>query len=387
MSDPNWVDAMNNEIEALNKNSTWTIYDLCIARNPIRSKWIWKIKYRASDEIKRYKARLVAKGFSQREVYQIDVYNAFLYGDLVEDVYMTLPDGYNNKDKSKVFKLNKSLYDLKQAPRQWNAKLTTALAEHGHEQSKFDYSLYTKHRGDKFIALLVYVDDIVITENVYQIDVYNALLYGDLVKDVYMTLPDGYNNKDKSKVCKLNKSLYDLKQAPRQWNAKLTTALAEHGHEQSKFDYSLYTKHRGDKFIALLVYVDDIVITENGLRVLRYLKGSPCHGIQFYKHSDLRLKAYADADWAKCPKTRRPVTGFCVFLGKTLVSWKSKNKPLFLKVLLKQNTKLGVVQHRLCCKNLGMLDVFAGELGGKDLERKNYSWKKKGQAHQPKGGC
>ncbi|GJX40982.1 ribonuclease H-like domain-containing protein [Tanacetum coccineum] len=136
LSDPNWVEAMNNEIEALNRNNTWTICDLPIGRKPIGSKWIWKIKYKALGEIEIYKARLIAKGFSQRE----DVNNAFLYGDLMEDVYMTLPDGYNNEDKSKVYKLNKSLYDLKQVSRQWNAKLTTALAEHGFEQSKRKYN-------------------------------------------------------------------------------------------------------------------------------------------------------------------------------------------------------------------------------------------------------
>ncbi|GJZ13898.1 ribonuclease H-like domain-containing protein, partial [Tanacetum coccineum] len=187
------IEAMNNEIEALNRNNTWTVYDLPIDRKPIGSKWIWKIKYKASGEIERYKARLVAKGFSQKEgfdydetfspvvkmvtvrclisivvvnkwpLYQLDVNNAFLYGDLIEDVYMTLPNGYNNFDKSKVCKLNKSLYELKQAPRQWNAKLTTALVEHGFKQFKFDYSLYTKHISGMFIALLVYVDDIMIT--------------------------------------------------------------------------------------------------------------------------------------------------------------------------------------------------------------------------------
>ncbi|GKA32713.1 ribonuclease H-like domain-containing protein [Tanacetum coccineum] len=145
------------------------------AIKPIESKWIWKIKYKASGEIERYKAKLVAKRFSQREgfnydetfshvVKMLDVNNAFLYGDLVEDVYMTLPDSYNNEDRTKVCKLN-SLYGLKQAPRQWNVKLTTALAEHGFEQSKFDYSLYTKHNGYKFVAYLVYIDDIVITRN------------------------------------------------------------------------------------------------------------------------------------------------------------------------------------------------------------------------------
>ncbi|GJU46243.1 ribonuclease H-like domain-containing protein [Tanacetum coccineum] len=62
------------------------------------------------------------------------VNNDFLYGDLVEDVYMTFPKGYENVDKTKVCKLTKSLYGLKQSPRQWNAKLTTSLAEHGFEQ-------------------------------------------------------------------------------------------------------------------------------------------------------------------------------------------------------------------------------------------------------------
>ncbi|GJZ90476.1 ribonuclease H-like domain-containing protein [Tanacetum coccineum] len=111
LSDPNWVKAMNNEIEALNRNNTWTICDLPIGRKPIGSKWIWKIKYKASGDIERHKVRLVAKGFSQKEgfdydetfspvvkivivrclisidvvnkwpLYQLDVNKAFLYGD------------------------------------------------------------------------------------------------------------------------------------------------------------------------------------------------------------------------------------------------------------------------------------------------------------------
>ncbi|GKC48116.1 putative RNA-directed DNA polymerase, partial [Tanacetum coccineum] len=98
LSDPNWVDAMNNEIEALNRNNTWTECDFPHGRKPIGNE-----------------------------------NNAFLYGDLVEDVYMTLPEGYISKTKSKVCNLNKSLYGSKQAPRQWNAKLTTDLVEHGFE--------------------------------------------------------------------------------------------------------------------------------------------------------------------------------------------------------------------------------------------------------------
>ncbi|GKC61389.1 ribonuclease H-like domain-containing protein [Tanacetum coccineum] len=89
------------------------------------------------------------------------------------------------------------------------------------------------------------------------------LRYGIEKIYVYMTLPQGYDNMDNFKVRKLNKSLYGLKEAPRQWNAKLTTALTKHGFEQSKFDYSLYVKQKGYVFVALVVYVDDIVITCN----------------------------------------------------------------------------------------------------------------------------
>nr|GEV45779.1 ribonuclease H-like domain-containing protein [Tanacetum cinerariifolium] len=74
-------------------------------------------------------------------LYQFDVNNAFLYRDLVEDVYMTLPQGFDNDSDSKVCKLNKSLYGLKQAPRQWNAKLTTALVEHGFVQSNGEFCI------------------------------------------------------------------------------------------------------------------------------------------------------------------------------------------------------------------------------------------------------
>ncbi|GJX08198.1 putative reverse transcriptase domain-containing protein [Tanacetum coccineum] len=120
LSDSNWLDAMNNEIEALNRNNTWFICDLSIDRKPIGCKRIYKIKYNSIEEIDRYKVSIVVN--KNWPLYQLDVNIAFLYGDLHEDVYMTLPQGCENVEKGKVCKLNKSLYGLKQAPRKWNAK-------------------------------------------------------------------------------------------------------------------------------------------------------------------------------------------------------------------------------------------------------------------------
>ncbi|GJV14884.1 ribonuclease H-like domain-containing protein [Tanacetum coccineum] len=107
--------------------------------------------------------------------------------------------------------------------------------------------------------------------DLFQLDINNAFLYGDLTEDVYMSLPPGFDNQ-KEKVCKLNKSLYGLKQAPRKWNAKLTMDLIENDFVKTMFDYSLFTKRSGHVFVALLVYVDDIVITGNNLSKLEKFK-------------------------------------------------------------------------------------------------------------------
>nr|GEU58208.1 ribonuclease H-like domain-containing protein [Tanacetum cinerariifolium] len=194
-NDPRWVEAMNQEIEALNNNNTWEITKLPNGRKAICRKWIFKVKYKANGEVKRFKERLVAKGFGQKEgidyeetffpvvkivtvrcllivdvrnkrsVYQLDVNNVFLYGELTKDVYMQLPDGYFTDNDNKVCKLTKSLYGLKQAPRRWNEKLTLILNENGFILSKSDTSLYTKSNNKVFIILLVYVDDIIVTRN------------------------------------------------------------------------------------------------------------------------------------------------------------------------------------------------------------------------------
>lgn len=74
---------------------------------------------------------LAVAAAKQWELHQMDVHNAFLHGDLDEEVFMQLPPRFSTTDKSKVCKLNKSLYRLRQAPRCWFSKLTTTLKKYG----------------------------------------------------------------------------------------------------------------------------------------------------------------------------------------------------------------------------------------------------------------
>ncbi|GJT24664.1 ribonuclease H-like domain-containing protein [Tanacetum coccineum] len=391
------VDAMNAEMDALYRNNTWEIVDLPVRRKVIGSKWVWKIKYKFDEEIERYKARLVAKGFNQIEgidfdetfspvvkivtvrclinldvqngwsLFQMDINNAFLYGDLEETVYMALPPGYFPDNKTKVCKLNKSLYGLKQALRKWNAKLTSALLENNFMQSKSDYSLFTKSFDDVFIALLVYVDDIIITGNsLTEIEKVKQFLktkfmIKDLGKLKYFL---GIEVVDTPKGICLNQRKYCLElidefgllaRKPSNLRMQPNISLTS---EQSDTKPLLDNGTEYQNLIGKLIYLTttrpDIAYTvsyfsqfmhnplrshlKTALKVIRYLKGSLGKGINMIKGSafSIDLKAYSNSDWARCADTRRSITGYCVFMCGSLVSWKSKKQ----KTISKSSTKV-----------------------------------------------
>lgn len=104
----------------------------------------------------------IAKNF---HLHQLNVNNVFLHEDLDEEVYMTPPPCYPQKEDRKVCKLSKPLHGLHQASRQWFSKLSIAIFYIRFWQAQPDHSLFVKSFHSSFIALLVHVDDIILGSN------------------------------------------------------------------------------------------------------------------------------------------------------------------------------------------------------------------------------
>jgi len=107
--------------------------------------------------------------------------------------------------------------------------------------------------------------------SVYQLDVNNAFLHRDLHEEAYMKMSEGIPNPN-NKICKLQKSLYGLKQASKQWHSKLADFLKCQGYSPSKNDYSLFLQSTSEHLTIVAIYVDDILITgsdPNGIKLLK----------------------------------------------------------------------------------------------------------------------
>ncbi|KAJ0454405.1 putative RNA-directed DNA polymerase [Helianthus annuus] len=377
---------MQTELQALEQNGTWTLEELPEGKRPIDSKWVYKIKYKPNGEIERFKARLVAKGFTQMEgidfhdtfapvaklvtvrcllvvavkkewhTHQLDVNNAFLHGDLHEDIYMKRPQGFRKQGDNRVCKLKKSLYGLKQASRNWYQKFTTPLQRLGFKQSKADHALFLFKKGEIFVAALIYVDGVIITGNdIHKIQATKRFLDKEFsIKDLgplKFFLGIEVARTTHGMVLSQRKYTLDiLKDAgmlgcrpslfPMEQNLKLDKRESE-----ARVDANQYRR-----LVRRLLYLQatrpDIAYSVNVLsqfvsdpreshleaanRVLRYLKATPGQGILLTKDGGTNLTAFYDFDWLGCPITRRSRTGYLLLLGELLYPGSQRNNQLSL---------------------------------------------------------
>jgi hypothetical protein len=189
-----WMKGANEEFASLLGMQTWDLVPCPQKRRIIKSKWVFKIKRRPDRSIHKLKACLVAMGYSQvhgldyQEVFsptlrletlrlicsllaiknwtgrQVDFKMAFLNGHLDETVYMEQPPGFKDPlHPNLVCQLKRSLYRLKQLPRQWNIKLHRALVDLVLTNTKYDPNLYFCVENNQLVgALSTHVDNLAI---------------------------------------------------------------------------------------------------------------------------------------------------------------------------------------------------------------------------------
>ena len=386
-----WINAMRTELSSLRENATWKILDRPKNKNVLSNKWVFCVKHKEDGSIDKYKARLVVRGCEQRDGYDfsevfapvarydtirtlfaicanremhlhhMDVVTAFVQGDLHDEIYMEMPkDPQHQLNSDKVCKLLKPLYGLKQASRQWHAKLNSFLKNIGLNQSSADQCLYSMNKASKTVIVVVYVDDLLIASDCM-----------DLLMDTKRKLSSEFKMKDLGKVNQilgisvyrdsnigkieisqkryveklLNKfGMTDAKtvNTPMDSSQKLTKDLSP----TSKEEILEMQEKPYRELIGALIYLSnttrpDIAFAVSTLsrfcsnpgkahwiaakRVLKYLKNTMDFKL-IYRRSKEGITCYVDSDWGGDITDRRSCTGYIIMMAGAPVAWKSKKQ-------------------------------------------------------------
>ena len=389
MRNTNWKEAMDEEMRALMQNQTWEVVDLPKGKKTVGCRWVYTLKCKSDGSLDRYKARLVARGYTQTygidyqetfapvakmntirilislavnldwPLYQYDIKNAFLHGNLKEEIYMKYPPGYEGiRNEGKVCKLQKALYGLKQSPRAWFGRFSQAMKSLDYHQCNGEHTLFFKHTSQGLITILiVYVDDIIITGNNVK-DIKDLEQHLTKHFDVKQLGPLKYflgiefARSSGGILMTQQKYILELLEETKHLNCHPNETPIEANHKLAiidsdpKIEISSYQKLIG-KLLYLSHTRPDICYTVNILsqfmhsprnshfqaanRVLRYLKGTSGLGITYQKSGKLDLVLYTDSDFAGSRVDYRSTTGYCTLFGGNLVTWRSKKQSVVSK--------------------------------------------------------
>ena len=389
-----WIRAMVEELNTLRKLRTWNIVELPEYRRAIGCKWVFKIKRDALGNIIRYKARLVALGYRQKEgldyketfapvarmtsqrllvsvaahedlaLYQIDIDNAYLNGDIDTTIFMTQPEGFVDPrfsdTKRYVCELQKGLYGLKQAGNIWHTAIHTYILELGFRPTTGDKCVYTKSMDGSRMLIALHVDDFHCAGKPSQVEWLIAglkkrysLKYqkADLCLGLKIDkLPNGgYTISQQHYLEALLKELelQDCKPASTPMTKGEVDALVSGDNGAKPLnakDHALYRTIVGKLMYAMVGSRPDLAFALSILgryaaapdsyhmslakRVLKYVKGTITYKLYYSKPKTKTpiLLGYVDSDWANSAD-RKSTTGFAFFLGEHAISWCSKKQP------------------------------------------------------------
>ncbi|GJV44527.1 putative ribonuclease H-like domain-containing protein [Tanacetum coccineum] len=402
LKDPSWIEAMQEELLQFKLQEVWTLVDLPNGKRAIGSKWVFKNKKDERGIVIRNKARLVAQGYTQEEgidydevfspvvrieairlflayasfkdfvVYQMDVKSAFLYGKIEEEVYVCQPPGFEDPDfLDRVYKVEKALYRLHQAPRAWYETLSTYLLDNGFQRGKIDKTLFIKRYKGDILLVQVYVDDIIFGSTKKEL----CIAFEKLMHEKFqmssmgeLTFFLGLQVKQKKDGIFISQDKYVEEILKKFGFTKVKTASTpmetqkpllkdEDGEEvdvhmyRSMIGSLMYlTSSRPDIMFAVCAcaryQVNPKVSHLHAVkRIFRYLKGQPKLGLWYPKDSPFDLVAYTDSDYAEASLDRKSTTGGCQFLGCRLISWQCKKQT----VVANSITEAEYVVASSCC--------------------------------------
>ncbi|GJR87896.1 putative ribonuclease H-like domain-containing protein [Tanacetum coccineum] len=402
LKDPSWIEAMQEELLQFKLQEVWTLVDLPNGKRAIGSKWVFRNKKDERGIVIRNKARLVAQGYTQEEgidydevfapvarieairlflayasfkdfvVYQMDVKSAFLYGKIEEEVYVCQPPGFEDPDfPDRVYKVEKALYGLHQAPRAWYETLSTYLLDNGFQRGKIDKTLFIKrHKGD-ILLVQVYVDDIIFGSTKKELcNAFEKLMHekfqmssmGELTFFLGLQVQqkkDGiFISQDKYVVEILKKFRFtEVKTASTPIETQKPLLKDEDGKEvdvhmyRSMIGSLMYlTSSRPDIMFAVCAcarYQVNLKVSHLYAvkRIFRYLKGQPKLGLWYPKDSPFDLVAYTDSDYARASLDRKSTIRGCQFLRCRLISWQCKKQT----VVANSTTEAEYVAASSCC--------------------------------------
>nr|GEU66229.1 hypothetical protein [Tanacetum cinerariifolium] len=293
----------------------------------MRKKMIMQNKNDERGILIRNKARLVAQGHTQEEwidydevfalvtrieairlflayasfkdfmMYQMDVKSSFIYGKIEEEVYVCQPPRFEDPYfPDRVYKVEKALYGLHQAPRAWYETLLTYLLDNGFQREKIDKTLFIKmHKGD-ILLVQVYVDDIIFGLQVKQ------------KNDVIFICQDKYVDEILKKF-----GFTKVKNVSTPIETQKPLLKDEYGEE---VDVHMYRYQVNPKVSHLHIVK----------RIFRYLKGHLKLGLWYLKDSLFDLVAYTNIDYAGASLEKKSKTGGCQYLGSRLISWRCKKQ-------------------------------------------------------------
>ncbi|GJV14275.1 putative ribonuclease H-like domain-containing protein [Tanacetum coccineum] len=310
LKDPTWIEAIQEELLQFKIQQVWTLVDLPHGKRAIGTKWVYKNK---KDErvarIEEIKIFLAYASFKDFVVYQMDVKSAFLDGKIEEEVYVCQPPGFENLEfHNRVYKVEKALYGLHQAPRAWYETLSTYLLDNGFQRCQIDKTLFIKRvKSDILLKLqmssmgeLTFFLGLQVTQKDDGIFISQDKYVDEILKKF------GF-----STVKTTSTPMETLK--PLLKDAEIKD-VDVHLYRSMIGSVMYLTSSRPDiMFVVCACARFQVTHKVSHLhavkRIFRYLKGQPKFGLWYPKDSPFDLEAYTDSDYAGASLDRKSTIG------------------------------------------------------------------------------